>query len=123
VLARLQDGALKAKAGDNAAAAAIYDGIAADSGVDPLFRDLAQVLSALTTFDTADPAQLAGRLQPLAEGNGPWRFSAKEISGHLALKAGDTARAKTLFAQIADDPRAPEEARSRAAAMASTLGS
>lgn len=122
VLARLQDGALKAKGGDTAGAAAIYDGIAADTGVDPLFRDLAQVLSALTTFDTADPAQLAGRLQPLAEGNGPWRFSAKEISGHLALKTGDTARAKTLFAQIADDPRAPEEARSRAAAMASTLG-
>ncbi|HTI87420.1 MAG TPA: tetratricopeptide repeat protein [Alphaproteobacteria bacterium] len=123
VLARLQDGALKAKGGDAAGATAIYDGIAADSGVDPLFRDLARILSALTSFDTADPAQLAGRLQPLAEGNGPWRFSAKEISAHLALKAGDTARAKTLFAQIADDPRAPEEARSRAAAMASTLGS
>jgi hypothetical protein len=123
VLARLQDAALKARAGDAAAAAAIYDGISADSGVDPLFRDLGQVLSALTLFDTADPAQLAARIQPLADGNGPWRFSAKEIAGHLALKSGDTARAKTLFSQVSDDPRAPEEARARAAAMASTLGS
>ncbi|HTI87215.1 MAG TPA: tetratricopeptide repeat protein, partial [Alphaproteobacteria bacterium] len=56
-LARLQDAALKARAGDSAGAATVYDGIAADTGVDPLFRDLAQVLSALTVFDTADPAQ------------------------------------------------------------------
>ncbi|MGE5538607.1 MAG: tetratricopeptide repeat protein [Gemmatimonas sp.] len=122
VLARLQDAALKARAGDPSGAATIYDGIATDSRVDPLFRELSQILYALTAFDSTDPAQLAARIQPLADGNGPWRFSAKEIAGYLAVKTGDAARAKDLFAQIADDPRAPEEIRGRAAAMASTLG-
>lgn len=121
-LARFQDAALKARSGDAAGAAAIYDAIAGDSRVDPLFRDLGTVLYALSSLDSADPAHLAARLTPLAEGKGPWRYTAMEASAYLALRADDKDRARDLFSRIANDPRAPEEARSRAAAMASTLG-
>jgi hypothetical protein len=123
VLARFQDAALKAKGGDSAGAAAIYDAISGDSGVDPLFRDLGTVLYALAALDSADPAQLAARLQPLADGKGPWRYTAMEASAFLALRTGDNDRARDLFSRIANDSQAPEEARGRAAAMASTLAS
>lgn len=123
ILARFQDAAVKARAGDAAGAAAIYDGISSDTRVDPLFRDLGSVLYALSSLDSADPAQLAGRLTPLAEGRGPWRYTAMEASAFVALRSDDKDRARDLFSRIANDPRAPEESRSRAAAMASTLGS
>lgn len=122
ILGRFQDAALKARAGDAAAAAAIYDGIGTDSRVDPLFRELGTVLYALSTLDSADPAQLAGRLAPIADGKGPYRYTAMEASAYLALRGDDKDRARDLFSRIANDPRAPDEARSRAAAMASTLG-
>jgi hypothetical protein len=123
VLARLQDAGLKAKAGDAAGAAAIYDALASDSHVDPLFRDLGTVLYGLVALDTADPAVLDAHLKPLADGKGPWRFTAIEIEGYLALKTGNNAGARDFFSRIANDANAPEEARARAAAMASTLGS
>lgn len=121
-LARLQEAALKAKSGDAAGAAAIYDSLARDSRVDPVFRDLATILYAFASLDTADPAALTARLKPLADGNSPWRASAIEASAYLALRTGDKAHAHDLFAQLADDASAPQEIRSRAAAMASTLG-
>src|SRR5690242_17076466 len=67
-LARLQQAALKAKAGDAKGAAAIYDTISKDTSVDPAFRSLGTILYAFTVLDTADPAQLAQRLKPLADG-------------------------------------------------------
>ena len=122
VLARLQDAGIKAKAGDAAGAATIYDALANDSHVDPLFRDLGNVLYGLVALDSAEPAALDAHLKPLADGKGPWRFTAIEIEGYLALKAGDKPRARDFFSRIANDARAPDEARGRAAAMASTLG-
>lgn len=121
VLSRLQEAALKAKAGDNAAAAAVYRALADDSRVDPLFRDLGLVLYGLATLDTADPAKLTAEIKPLADGSGPWRFTAIEIEGYLALRTGDKAKAGELFSSIANDPHAPQEAQARAAAMASSL--
>lgn len=121
-LARLQEAALKAKAGDAKGAAAIYDALSKDTSVDPAFRDLGTILYAFTVLDTADPAQLTERLKPLADGDGPWRASAVEATAYLALRAGDKAHAHRLFTQLADDETAPQEVRARAAAMASSLG-
>jgi hypothetical protein len=45
-----------------------------------------------------------------------------EASAYLALRGNDNDRARDLFSRIANDPQAPEEARGRAAAMASMLG-
>jgi hypothetical protein len=121
VLARLQEAALKTKAGDTAGAAAVYDQLSADSHVDPLFRDLGTVLYGLAALDSADPAALSARLKPLADGKGPWRFTATEVSAYLAIRTGDNTSAKDLFSRIANDPQAPAEARARAAAMASSI--
>ena len=124
ILAELQRASLRAASGDTAGAIAIYDSIAADTGVDPVMRDLATILSVLHSIDTtkADRATLDAKLAALDKPDGPWRHSARELRALLAQKAGDAARAKQLYTQLSDDVEAPEGIRARAAEMLSSLG-
>ncbi len=121
-LARLQEAALAAKSGDTAGALKLYDGIAADSRADQSFRDLAVILIAQHTIDTADPAQLTERLAPLTQQKNPWRHSALEMQALLAKRAGDAAKAKELYTKLADDLSAPQGLRARAAEMLAIFG-
>lgn len=124
-LARLQEAALKAKAGDRAGAVAIYDAIAADQAIDLPLRNLATLLSALHQLGDpkADAAALRAKVQPLTVGNAPWRFSAQEILALLALKDGKSADARKLYQAIADDIDAPRGIRARATQMLAVIGS
>lgn len=122
-LARFQEAALKVKAGDTAGAEAVYQALSADTAIDRPFRELAVVLWALLVADTADPADLTGRLAPLTESGNPWRFSALELTGIAAQRAGDTDRAVEIFSGLADDPDAPQGLRARAAEMLQALKS
>lgn len=121
-LARLQEAALKAKSGDVAGAVQIYDRLANDNGVDRAFRDLAVILGALHTVDTADPAALVERLAPLTAENSPWRHSALELTALAAERLGDRTRAGEIFARLAGDPEAPLALRMRAAEMLAAFG-
>lgn len=121
-LARLQEAALKAKSGDVAGAVQIYDRLANDNGVDRAFRDLAVILGALHTVDSADPAALVERLAPLTAENSPWRHSALELTALAAERLGDRTRAGEIFARLAGDPDAPLALRMRAAEMLAAFG-
>lgn len=121
-LARLQEAALLAKAGDGAGAAAVYERLITDSGANRIFRDLALILLALTTADNADPQALTGRLAPLTVGDNPWRHSALEVTALLYLRARDEARAREIFTTLADDTTAPRNMRARASEMLASLG-
>jgi hypothetical protein len=121
-LARLQEAALLAKAGDAAGAAKVYEQIAADSRADRVFRDLATVMIVQDTIATGDPARLAQLLAPLLAEKNPWRHSATELSALLAQRAGDPAKAKELYAKLADDLTAPQNMRARATEMLAILG-
>lgn len=116
-LARLQEAAVKAAAGDHAGAVALYDQIAGSGENDPLFRDLAVVLGVMQQLDTGDIVQLRSRLGPLLV-KSAWRFSALELSALLDVRAGDTAKAREKFQQLSSDPLAPAGIRSRAADLA-----
>jgi len=120
-LAELQAAALKAKAGDVAGAVAIYEKMTADSALDDSFRNLALLLLALHTADTAPPDQLIQRLQPLTAATNPWRFSALELTAALARRAGDTAKAEQILTGLADDLNAPQALRQRATEMLHAL--
>jgi hypothetical protein len=120
-LARLQAAALKAKAGDVAGAVDIYEQLAADSGVDAHLRDLAVILLALHTADTAAPEALAKRLEPLTAAGNPWRYTALEITAVLARRNGDMARAEQILTGLADDLEAPQGLRQRATEMLAAL--
>lgn len=124
-LSRFHQSALKAKAGDMAGAAKAYQEIAADSSLDDALRDAALLFSVTHEMDVAKvaPKALLARLEPIVSGAGPWRHSAWELAGLLALKSGDEAGAKVHFQKIADDLAAPANMRSRAAQILSVIGS
>lgn len=120
-LAQLQEAALKAKAGDVNGAVAIYEGMTTDGAVDQSLRDLALILLALHTADTAAPDLLAQRLQPLTAATSPWRYSALELTAVLARRAGDNAKAEQILTGLADDLNAPQALRQRATEMLHAL--
>jgi hypothetical protein len=113
-LARLQQAAQLAKAGDVAGATDIYEAMTGDGSLEAPFRDLALILIGLRGVDTAEPVALSARLAPLAEDGQPWRHSARELMALLAKRAGDTAKARELLNRLVDDQEAPQGARRRA---------
>jgi hypothetical protein len=72
-------------------------------------------------MDDGDPAQLASRLQPLAEGEGAFRLTAVELQALLAHKQGERARAVELYKQVADAADVPPAQRQRATQMLALL--
>ena len=124
-LARFQQAALKAKAGDAAGAIALYDGLARDDSLTRPLRDAALLLAVMHAMDRpdADAKALSARLDPLLADNGPWRSSASELAGLLALKSGDAAKARERFKAIADDTEAPPNIRARATEILAVIGS
>ena len=120
LLASFQEAALLAKGGDQQAAIAIYRELATEAD-DPMYRDLAFVLGAQHQLASAgtsvDRVELERTLQPITADDNPWRYSAREIIGILALQAGDNAKAVEIFSALATDLRAPQGMRLRAAEL------
>ncbi|MGQ0663187.1 MAG: tetratricopeptide repeat protein [Pseudomonadota bacterium] len=121
-LARLREAGLKARHGDAAGGLAIYLSIAADERAGAEFRDAATMLAALSAADGAGGPELERRLAALSASTSPWRHTALEIAAVVAAKNGDGAKARELYAKIADDPAAPLGLRARAAEMIQALG-
>ena len=124
LLARFNQARLLAEKGEAGSAATAYRVLADDPAVEPLYRGLAVVLGALQELNVAgtDWAALEKRLEPLMAGTSTWRFSARELTGLLAKRSGDTAKAKKLFSGLANDRGAPQGIRNRAQEMLSILG-
>jgi hypothetical protein len=120
MLARFREAALRRENGEAAAAVDIYDTLADDGSIEPLYRSLASLLAVMAQLETGDPAALTARLKPLAA-DGPWRHTANEYFGVLALRQNDVAAARTHFQAVADDAAAPQGARQRAAELLQTL--
>lgn len=121
-IAQFNAAALLIRQGKPAEAATVYDTIAANGTVDGVYRDLATLLGVMERLESGDPAQLQAKLQPLTADASPWRFSARELTATLAIRAGDKEKARTLFQQLADDAAAPAGVRSRAADLATLYG-
>ncbi len=122
MLARLREAKLRADAGDRAAAITIYDSIAGDGSADRMFRDLAILYSVRTQADDGDPDSLIARLSPLGAETGTWRYSARELTAILHLRAGDIEASRAAYQQLADDLLAPQGLRARAAEMLRAIG-
>jgi hypothetical protein len=121
-LARLREAKLRADAGQLEAAIALYDALAGDSAVEPLFRDVAALYSVRMQVDDGDPVVLGARLSPLAADGNPWRYTARELQAVLALNSGDSAAAREIFTRLADDMDTPDSLRTRAAEMLRAMG-
>lgn len=121
-LARLREAAALADAGNAAGAVAVLDRLAVDDDADPALRELAALLAVYQLMDSASRDELDGRLAPLLAEDSPWRSSARELSGVLAVRGGETGRAREIFTAIVEDTATPRALRSRAAGMLAILG-
>ena len=122
-LARLRAAALEADAGNKDGALRLWDDVANDGSADPLLRGLANLEWAMHEVDSGDPAQVAARLQPLADPNNPWHALAQEQQALLALRQGQTQAARDTLKKLADDVTAPQGVRGRAGGLLAKLGS
>ncbi len=122
LLADLRRADMAQQAGDFTTAAALYGKVAANTGVDKVYRDMSAIRAAYLILDTGDPAAIVSSVEPLSAESSSWRHSAREILALVALKRGDTNRATELFAKIAEDAAAPQGLRSRAAEMLAATG-
>lgn len=120
-LARLRQAAMLAQAGDRSGAVAAYNALI-ESGADPVFVELAQVLASQRLIDRGETRGAETRLQPIADGAGPWRYLAREAIGFAALHDGRLTEARGAFEALRDEEGAPEGARARAERMIEALG-
>lgn len=121
LLAEMKMAQMKVEDGDNAAAIGLYEKVAGDSGVDGVYRDLASLKAAYLKLSAGQVDGLEARMAPLAAESNPWRHSAREILALVALKAGDTAKARDWLRKVADDVAAPSAIRGRAAELLAAL--
>ncbi|NQU61553.1 MAG: tetratricopeptide repeat protein [Rhodospirillales bacterium] len=123
-LARFQKARLLARQGKNAAAGQAYKALADDGSLDPVYRDLAVILGSLQELNnkSADFQGMENRLKPLLAETNPWRFSAGEITGLLAMRSGDKDRARKTFKGLNQDRKSPQGVRARAQEMLSIIG-
>lgn len=123
LLARFSQAGMLSKSGKSQEASIAYRVLADDVSIDPIYRNLAVILGAYEDLNAsgADFKELEKRLQPLMENTSAWRFSAQEITGLIAKRSGDKARAKKLFSGLSADNAAPQGIRTRAQEMLSIL--
>jgi hypothetical protein len=120
-LARLRLAAAEAAAGRTDAAVAAYDAIAKDSDTDAALRSLGRLRAAMLRLDTADFTEMQNRLSDLKDAKNPWHYSAKELLGLAAWKAGKSLEAEKEFQALTVDTGVPPSIRQRANMMLSLL--
>jgi len=120
-LARLRLAAADREAGRTAAAQAAYEAIANEKALDPLLAGYARLQAATLRLDSADWTEMQNRLNDLAADDNVWRFSARELLGLAAQKAGKTEEARTQLQRLLGDRNTPPGIGERARAMLAML--
>ena len=116
-LGRFRLAAEASTAGKMAEALVQYQSLADDKITDPLLRGYAQLKAAELRVDAADFTEMQNRLTPLMADGAPWRYSARELLGLSAFKAGNHEEAEKAFVLLIADPLVPQGLRQRAEMM------
>jgi hypothetical protein len=120
-LARFRLAGAQATAGNVDQAIASYNQLAADTKLDGILRNLAQVRASYLLLDQGKSAEVEKRMTPLNVKSNPWRNSAREILALNAYQASEMRKANLLFGEIIADPTAPGGIRQRAQLMISLM--
>lgn len=120
-LARLRLASADRDAGKLAEAAAAYEAISKEGGVDTLIADYARLQAATLRLDSADWTEMQNRLNDLSADGNAWRFSAREMLGLAAYKAGKVEDARREFQRLVTDSGAPPGVTERARIMMAVL--
>ena len=122
-MARLREGALRARQGDAKGAIAAYRRLAENEDAPASLRQIAVLMWAFHGLDAgAAPAAMISRLEPLTGPQVAWRFVALELTGYYLEKSGKKPAARQAFERLAKDKSAPQSMRSRARDMLIILG-
>ena len=113
--------AAEREAGKTAEAAAAYEAIAKGSGVDALLADYAQLQAAMPRLDSANWTDMQNWSTPLAADGNAWRFSARELLGLAAQKAGKLDDVCTEYQRLLSDRGTPPSIAERAPIMLAML--
>lgn len=85
-------------------ALALFDKLADAASADRLLANFARLQAASLRLGEADFTEMQNRLKPLTGDDSPWRFTARELLGTAALKAGKLDEARTTLAPLLADP-------------------
>lgn len=113
-LAQLQLAGLLAKQGKKDQALATYDALAASSSGDIVLREFARLQAAGLRIGQVDFTEIENRLTPLMADTSPWRYSARELLGLAAYKAGKTTEARSILTPLFVDQQTPQSIAERA---------
>jgi hypothetical protein len=113
-LARLQLAGALLDQGKTAEALAAYEALAKDGSADPLLGDYAALQAAGMRLGEADFTEMQNRLTPLIGDESPWHFSAREMLGIAAFKAGNATEARALLTPLLLDQKTPRSIAERA---------
>lgn len=106
-LSQLQLAGSLAEAGKRKEAVQAYEELTKRSGADLLLKNFARLQVASLRLDEADFTEMKNRLTPLAEDSSSWRFSARELLGLAAMKAGKDDEARQAFEALLGDRGTP----------------
>ena len=121
-LAQLREARLLATQGDKAQAVAVFDAIAADSGVRGTYRDLARLLAVANGLDVLSQIEVEERIGPLNTEGNPFQVTAREFLAVAAIQAGNRERATELLRANQADSSAPVASRARATELLTAIG-
>ncbi len=113
-LARLQLAGTLLKEGKKSEALKAYEALADDAAADPLLKSYGALQAAGLRLGEADFTEMQNRLNPLMGDESPWRFSARELLGLAAFKAGKSDEARTLLTPLLVDQKTPQSILDRA---------
>jgi hypothetical protein len=120
-LAKLRLAAQQGAEGNILEAVKSYEGIAGDQSVDPILRDYARLQIAVLKFDDTLFTELRNQISSLASDRSPWRYSARELLGMGAMKAGLETEARSHFNRLLGDNTTPPGIADRARMMIALL--
>jgi hypothetical protein len=112
-LAKLSQAGVYLKQDKRAEALEVFDKLAADTSADPMLTSYARLQAASLRLGEADFAEIHTRLQPLTGDDNSWRFTARELLGTAALKAGKLDEARSALAPLLASPGLSQAATER----------
>lgn len=121
ILSRLKLAAASAKAGKTDDAVGLYDAVVNDGGADQLLAGFARLQAAALRADKADWTEMQNRLIDLVKADSPWRYSAEELLGLAAQKAGKLGESRKYFEQLVANPVVPQSISARARVLLSLV--
>lgn len=88
--------------------------VADDTSASPLFRSFAKLQIASLKVDSGNFTEVKNQLNDLLNDQSPWRYSAQELLGLAAYKAGDYAEARKAYESLLIARDAPQSVAQRA---------